>query len=364
MRRARIAAHACASFALARVILPGLLAGGFGFGFAAPAQGDARIGDLTIRGGEVPVRLAGYGLVVGLDGTGDRSFGVVSSGNPTVRSVVNLLRRFDIEIPSQHLRLRNVAAVLVTAETSPYLRSGGRFEVQVSALGDATSLRGGTLWITPLVTDPGMPPIATAQGPLYVEPDGGARYATIRGGNSGRIPQGGLMEVDPTPPQPPDGTLLLRQPDLGTASRIAEAVNAAHGEGSAVIEDPGTIRLTPPPNASGGLLPFLAAVDTLRISLAGPARLVINSREGTVVAGGDVRIGPAVISHRGITVQVGEVAAGSESTEGGLVRVAALASAHEIAAGLRAAGARPDEVVAIFEGLHAAGAMSAQVVIR
>ena len=109
---------------------------------AAPAaRAQVRVGDLTRRAGDVPRRLVGYGLVTGLDGTGDRSFGGWRSNTPTVRSVVNLLRRFGVEVPPDQLRLRNVAAVTVTAEVSPYLRTGGRFEVQVSALGDATSLR-------------------------------------------------------------------------------------------------------------------------------------------------------------------------------------------------------------------------------
>ena len=154
MSAARIAA-----LALALLGLPALPA-------PAVAANAARIGDLTVHHGDVPRRLVGYGLVVGLDGTGDRSFGGLHDATPTVRSVVNLLRRFSIEVPPERLRLRNVAAVLVTAEVSPYLRAGGRFEVQVSALGDATSLRGGVLWITPLVTDPNQPPAATAQGPL------------------------------------------------------------------------------------------------------------------------------------------------------------------------------------------------------
>src|SRR5207244_3263262 len=166
---------------------------------AAPARAatQSRIGDLTVHGGDVPRRLSGYGLVVGLDGTGDRSFGGGTSGAMTVRSVVNLLRRFNVEVPADRMRLRNVAAVLVTAEVSPYLRAGGRFEVQVSALGDASSLRGGVLWITPLVTDPNQAPVATAQGPLFLESEDGSRALSWRRGNSGRIENGGLIEVDP-----------------------------------------------------------------------------------------------------------------------------------------------------------------------
>ena len=145
-----------------------------------------RVGDLTTRTGEVPVRIVGYGLVVGLDGSGDRSFGTSSGSVQTVRSVVNLLRRFNIEVPPERLRLRNVAAVLVTAEISPFLRPGGRFEVQVASLGDATSLRGGVLWMTPLVSDPDQAPIATAQGAMPLQADDRGRWGN-RGASSGRI---------------------------------------------------------------------------------------------------------------------------------------------------------------------------------
>jgi flagellar P-ring protein precursor FlgI len=120
---------------------------------AASAQEMLRLRDLTIDETH-PLRLMGYGLVVGLDGTGDKSASG-KSGGMTVNSVVNLLKRFNIELPVEALKTKNVAAVLVTAEVSPYLRAGGRFEVEVSSAGDARSLRGGTLWMTPLVADVG-----------------------------------------------------------------------------------------------------------------------------------------------------------------------------------------------------------------
>lgn len=330
----------------------------------AAAVGQARVGDLTIRQGDIPRRVAGYGLVVGLDGTGDRSFGLATSGSPTVRSVINLLQRFGVDVPVQHLRLRNVAAVLVSGEISPYLHAGGRFEVQVSALGDASSLRGGTLWIAPMVTDPGAPPIATAQGPLYVETDASARSYYTFGGNSGRIPQGGVLEVEPEATGPLASTLYLRNPDLRIASRIAESINAGFGQGVAKAVDPGVVSLAPPEGKAEDMAGFLAAVDTLFVSFDGPARIIISSREGTVVAGGDVRVGTAMISHHGITLQIGPETSDGATLPEGLVHVDERASVRDVAAGLQAAGAKPDEVVAIFEGLQAAGALNAQVVIR
>ena len=330
---------------------------------ASGAGAQTRVRDLTTRPGDVPRRLLGYGIVVGLEGTGDANFGGSDGATPSVRSVTNLLRRFDIEVPPDQLRMRNVAAVLVTAEVSPYLRSGGRFEVQVSALADATSLRGGVLWITPLVTDPDQPPVATAQGPLYIPAEGNNRYGVSRRGNSARIPQGGVLEADP-PPAPLEARLLLREPDLVTAGRIAASVNSAFGGGSAKVEDPGSVALTAWGPQADNLIGFLAAVDTLVIDGRGAARIVIDSRDGTVVAGGDIQVGMAVVSHRGLTLQIGGIPVSGDAQPKGLVHVEPQATVQDVAAGLHAAGARPDEVAAIFDALRSAGAIGAPVTIR
>jgi flagellar P-ring protein precursor FlgI len=329
---------------------------------AVPASADGRISDLTLHAGDVPRRLVGYGLVVGLDGSGDRSFGRSTAGTPTVRSVVNLLRRFQIEVPAEQMRMRDVAAVLVTAETSPYLRAGGRFEVQVSAIGDATSLRGGVLWMTPLVTDPGQPPLATAQGSLLVSDEGESRGFRARQGNTGRIPEGGVLEVE-LPAEAMTARLLLRRPDLATASRIADAVNTVFGANTAKAEDPGAVALTLAAGRTEGLNAFLAAVDTILVTTPGQALIIIGGRDGTVVAGGGATVGPASVSHGGLTLQVGGQPATGGSASG-IVRVEPEASVQDVAAGLHAAGAKPEEIAAIFEALQAAGAIHAQVVVR
>lgn len=329
----------------------------------ATAQ-SGRISDLTVPQGSVPRRLVGYGLVTGLDGTGDRSFGTRYGAVHTVQSVVNLLRRFNIEIPSEHLRLRNVAAVLLTAEVSPYLRAGGRFEVQVAALGDAVSLRGGVLWITPLVEDPNAPPVATAQGPLIVTDDALARTVYARRGNSGRIPDGGVLEVDPPiatlTAQP---RLILRSPNVVTASRIALAINASYGDGAATVEDPGAIALMPTGQYVDNMNGFLAAVDTLLVQAYGDAVVVIDAREGTVVAGGSARVGSAAVSHHGLSLQIGTPGAGDPLSPGS-VWVDEGATVQDVAAGLHAVGAAPQEIAAIFESLRTAGALVARVIIR
>jgi flagellar P-ring protein FlgI len=344
---------------------------------AAWAQ-STRVGDLTVRAGDVPRRLVGYGLVVGLDGTGDRSYGGYTNQTPTVQSIVNLLEHFGVRVPTDEMQPRNVAAVAVTAEASPYLHAGGRFEVQVSSLGDASSLRGGVLWITPLVTDPNEPPVATAQGALLVTTDDDSRGMNRRA-NTARVPEGGVLEVElpaPAPSAPP--RLLLRDPDLETATRIAAAVNTAFGPGTAAPEDPGAIALKVPAARADSLLQFLAAVDTLPVAWASPARIVIDARDGTVVTGGQVQVGPASVSHDGLTVQIGgapttpaapaaQAPAAGGNTEAPPPAVLALnvgATVEDIAAGLHAAGATAPEIAAIFDGLRAVQALRAEVIVR
>ena len=326
-----------------------------------------RIADVTTHEGEVPVRLVGYGLVFGLEGTGDRNLGYSYGQTPTVRSIANVLRRFGVVVPAERMRPRNVAAVMVTAEFSPYLRPGGRFEVQVASLGDATSLRGGVLYITPMVAGPGQDPVATSQGPLMVTTQGaGYEYSSRRrSGTSGRIPDGGVVEVDlPGVARNTASRLLLRHPDLAMASRIAQSINLSLGEGTATVADAGLVTLNPGGQAADNMMGFLAAVDTLTVQTVSLARIFIDGRDGTVVAGGEVRVGPAAVTHRGITVQVGGTPAPPGSTIPGLVSLGSGATAQDVAAGLHAVGAGPREVAAIFDALRTVGALTAEVVVR
>ncbi|MEO7218664.1 MAG: flagellar basal body P-ring protein FlgI [Gemmatimonadaceae bacterium] len=346
-------------------------------GFQAGAQ-STRIRDITIADGSTPVRLLGYGIVVGLDGTGDRGVGG-RQGGQTVQSVANLLRRFDIQIPAEVLRTRNAAAVLVTAEVSPYLRAGGKFDITISSLGDARSLRGGTLWMTPLVTDAGAQSVATAQGSLVMS-DGNINsrdFNTVE--TSGRIPSGGLLEGSVTTESFANSSrLLLKEPDIGTATKIAAAINQSIGANTAKVEDPGSVALTIP--ATGDRSATIVKIQDLKVIPDRANRLVIDGRDGTVVAGGDITVGEAVVSHGGITLTIGATAgttpgAGSPASPqagppgGGAlgtqaVRVASGASVQAVASALQAVQTTPSEIAAIFESLREVGALSAEVTIR
>ncbi|MEO6864841.1 MAG: flagellar basal body P-ring protein FlgI [Gemmatimonadaceae bacterium] len=340
--------------------------------FQAGAQ-SARVRDITIADGSMPVRLLGYGIVVGLDGTGDRGVGG-RQGGQTVQSVANLLRRFDIQIPAEVLRTRNAAAVLVTAEVSPYLRPGGKFDITISSLGDARSLRGGTLWMTPLVTDAGAQSVGTAQGSLVMS-DGNINsrdFNTVE--TSGRIPSGGLLEGSVTTASfASSSRLLLKDPDIGTATKIVAAINQAIGANTAKVEDPGSIALTLP--ATGERAATIVKIQDLKVTPDRASRLVIDGRDGTVVAGGDITVGEAVVSHGGVTLTIGgpagataaPAAPGPNGPGGGgnqAVRVATGASVQAVAAALQAVQTSPSEIAAIFESLREVGALSAEVTIR
>jgi flagellar P-ring protein precursor FlgI len=269
-----------------------------------------------------------------------------------------------------------VAAVIVTAEASPYLRAGGRFEIQVSSIGDATSLRGGVLWTTPLLSDPDQPPVATAQGPVLLA-DEDVRYSRNRG-NSARIPEGGVLEADPPAPAALTPRLLLRKPSLATAQRVVQAINAAVGDTVAKVDDPGSITLNPRATGADNLVSLLAGLDTVAVRMAPEAKVVIDARSGTVVTGGTVRVAAATVSHRGLTLRIGgpasqtpappatDSAGSSRASEppGGLLAVSEGATVQEVAAGLHAAGARPQEIAAMFTALREVGALGAEVVIR
>jgi len=328
--------------------------------FALGAQA-VPIRDLVRLDFDVPTRLVGYGVVVGLDGTGDRSVAQLGGGQ-TVRSIANLLRRLEITIPPEALRTRNAAAVLVTAEISPYLRAGGRFSVQVASLGDATSLRGGVLWMTPLIGEVDGPTMATAQGGLMLS-DGGFASGPSGVETSGRIPEGGLLDLDPVAPAFAElDRLVLRIPDLGVAQLIVDAIETGVGAGTAVIEDPGSIRLTLAAGDAAARAQTLSQIELLTVAPVRPPRVVIDGRDGTVVAGGGISVGEAVVSHDGLTLAIDGTP--PTTTVPGQLRLAAGASIQDVASALYTVGASPRMLAAIFEALRDVGALNAELIVR
>lgn len=341
-----------------------LTLGGFLLGLLLPRDVRAqepRIRDLTLQQGAAPVRLVGYGLVVGLDGTGDRAMAGRGMGQ-TVLSIANLLRRFQVEVPAEVLQPRNVAAVMVTAEVSPFLRAGGRFDVSVASLGDARSLKGGVLFVTPLLADIGGPAVASAQGPMLLSDGSSPRDLTGPVETSGRIPQGGMVELDlPRPTLANDSKLLLREPDLATASRIAAVIDSVIGKGTATVEDDGAVALA---IAASGTerAATLARIRALRVRPERAARVVIDGRDGTIVAGGELVLSEALVSHGPVTLTIGQPA-DSTATRGD-VRLPNGVSVQRVASALHAVQVTPGEIAAIFASLKEVGALAAEVIVR
>jgi len=338
----------------------------------APASAQSvLVRDLTTSEGDIPVRLLGYGLVTGLSGTGDRVTGS-RDGSMTVRSVANLLRNMGVEVPERLIRTRNAAAVLVTAEVSRYTRTGGRFDVSVSSLGDATSLRGGVLWLVPLSATVGGQAYASAQGNIQLQgsPDDRRRD---RVETSAVLSDGGIALADFGGTIAPPSRLLLRDPNLSTAQQIADAINNSVGAGTATVEDPGSVALQlPADNAFGTLV----EVGDLPVTPTIVSRVVVDARSGVVAAGGNISVGPAVVSHDWLTVSIADATAvppvapapgqppvddhlppGAVRAEPG-IRVQALAEA------LHAVGATADIIGAVLRSLRDVGALHAEVQVR
>lgn len=331
-------------------------------GTAAKVAVTVRVKDITRVYGVRDNQLMGYGLVVGLRGTGD------SRSTPfTGRTLSNMLDKFNITVDPLEIRSKNVAAVMVTGVLPAFASPGDAVDVTVSSLGDARSLAGGTLLLTELAGADGRI-YAVAQGPVQ---SGADARATV-----GRVPAGATVERHVAMDLlTPDGSLVLSllNPDYTTAARIARAVCERFEEGAAVAVDGGTVRVAVPEWLQETPTPFIAEVGELEVSPDAPAKVVLNARTGVVVIGGSVRISPAAVSYNGFSVSVG-VSPGSQAQAGGdmvimpmqpgsTVALEAGATIEALAAALNAVGARPVDIMNIMEALRACGALQAELQI-
>ncbi len=357
----------------------------FFFYFSAEA---ARIKDLARIGGFRSNQLFGYGLVVGLNGTGDRQ-----NTQFTVQTVANLLQEYHIRVSPDEVRVKNVAAVIVTVEIPPYLQPGNRLDVVVSSLGDAGSLSGGTLLLTPLRGPDGIVR-AVAQGSVSL----GGGYSAIGASASvsknhqtvGRVVAGALIErAIPTEIVTADGKIMinLRNPDFTTARRLSQVVNSSLKDVSARPISPGVVSVTIPPTYGHDPVSFISLIESLEISPDAPARVVINERTGTVIMGRRVRIAPVAIAHSSLHITIKESAEVSQPppfSQGGetvavpettivieepenrvLVELPGGEGVElgELVLALNALGVSPRDLMAVFEALKRAGALQAELVV-
>lgn len=372
---------------LIKVVLCTLLILGF-----ASAQATAdRLKDLTSIAGVRTNQLVGYGVVVGLAGTGDGSSGL------TLQSLQSMVSQFGLVTDASNLTAKNAAAVMVTAEMPAFMKPGQRMDVTVSTIGGAKSLRGGMLLMTPLLGADGET-YAIAQGSLVV----GGLGVTGNDGSSvivnvptvGRIPRGAFVErMVETPFQSTDTVLLnLHQGDFSTAMRVADAVNEVFGPNVATPLDASTIKVRAPVDPAQKVS-FVSLLENINVDPARPAaKVIVNSRTGTIVIGGDVKVTPSVVTHGSLTVRINEdkqvtpTANVAQNAQGTVVTPGQPVvtddteiiieeeparafvfdpgvELSDVVDAINGVGASPADLVVILEALREAGALRAEIIV-
>lgn len=354
---------------------------------ATPAEA-ARIKDIVAFEGVRDNILVGYGLVVGLNGTGDR----LQNNAFTEQSMIGFLERQGVNTQGVKLGSKNVAAVTITAKLPPFSRAGSNIDVSISALGDAKSLLGGTLIATSLAGPDGNV-YAVAQGPVTV---GGFTASGNSGTNitkgvptNGFIPNGGIVEreIDFKLNELQRLRLSLRNPDVTTASNVMQAINQQLGAGISRVDDPGTVTVTVPMNYRGDVVGMLADIETLAVATDQPARIVVDEATGTIVMGENVRISTVAVAQGNLIVKVEETPqvsqpnpfapVGAQTVEvprtditvseqsGNKIAVMQEgATLKDMVAGLNALGVGPRDLITILQTIKAAGALQADIETR
>lgn len=340
-----------------------------------------RIKDIASFNGVRDNQLIGYGLVVGLNGTGDSD-----QTKFPVQSLASMLERMGITINRGDIKVKNVAAVMVTADLPPFVKQGTQIDVLVSSAGDAKSLAGGTLLMAPLKGADGQV-YAVAQGGVLTNSFSyGGQAASVQKNHptAGRIPNGALVERELPNVLVGQGPLRLNlhQPDFTTATRIAKAVNEKFNAPVASCSDPGAVLMTVPDAYRGRVVEFIADMERLEVRPDSPAKVVLNERTGTIVIGENVRISTVAVSHGNLTLLVKETPQVSQPaplsrggqtvvvprttvkvTEGagGLAVVKEGASIGDVVRALNALGVTPRDLIGILQAIKAAGAMQAEL---
>jgi len=346
------------------------------------ALATTRLKELVALGGVRDNQLIGYGLVVGLAGTGDRQQTVFSA-----QSLANMLERMGLTVNPTAITVKNTAAVMVTATLPPFAQPGMRVDVTAAAMGDAQNLQGGILLLTALRAGDGQI-YAVAQGPVVTGGFSAGRSnnsQTVNHPTVGRVPAGGLVERT-SPSVVPTGRiqLQLRDADFTTSARIAEAVNhkfTSTGTPLAKAENSALVTVAIPPDYAAHSIEFISELEKIPVDADRPARVVINERTGTIVMGGDVHIAPVAIMHGNLTLQVQtsyavsqpgplsqgktevvpQVSVGAKEEKSRNLVLKEGANIEELVRALAAIGSTPRDIIAILQNLRAAGALEAEL---
>jgi flagellar P-ring protein FlgI len=351
-------------------------------GIAAPGRAQVMLRDLVSIEGVRSNQLVGYGLVVGLQGSGD----TLRNSQFTQQSLSAMLERMGVNVTGLQLQTRNTAAVVVSATLPAFSRQGTPLDVQVSSLGDAKSLAGGTLMVTPLMGADGEA-YAVAQGPVVVGGfQAGGAAQTVKQGvqTSGRVPNGATVEreVQNTLDDLPSLRLALRSPDFTTANRIEQAINSQLGSGVAVATDLGTVDVAVPPGYSHRVTALLARIERIPVRPEVPARVVIDEKSGTIVVGADVKLDPVAVTHGNLVVRVTETPEVSQpepfsngktvvvprtrvevndQSDKHLEIIHRTATLKDLVDGLNALGLGPRDLIQVLNALKASGALHAEL---
>jgi len=343
-----------------------------------------RIKDIAQIDGISSQQLVGYGLVVGLNGSGDSKQSLMAN-----QSLRNMLKHFGITLPAQRMRIKNVAAVMATTELSAFVQTGSKIDIQVSSMGDASSLEGGILLLTPLMDSDGQV-YAKAQGAISIggfdiSTAGGERlrknYALV-----GRIPLGAIVEKIPEFTIAQDTIRLnLFKPDFTTISRMAAQINQNFGDNTAMPVSAGQLLLAIPQNfrTPSGKIEFISQLEALEITPDQFAKLIVNERTGTIVVGSKVTLSEVAIAHgnlsveisaspiisqpgpfsQGQTVVVPQTQTQVTTEQANLIVMPETVNVQDIATVLNSLGVTPRDLIAIFQALKSAGALHADLVI-
>ncbi len=361
-----------------------LLAGGIA---AAPAGAQpVRLKDVVRVQGVTTNQLVGYGIVTGLNQTGD-----TTSAAFTSKTIQNVLQSFGLSTTSQDVRTRDVAAVIVTASLPPFAHSGDNADVTVSAIGDATSLQGGTLVMTELRAANNLV-YATAQGPVSVggfsagNDVNGPSSVTKNHVTAGRVPQGAVIARDMITNIQSDAkgfSYVLTSPDYRTAARIASALNGKFGGGTARALDAETVRIALPARYAGDPVDFLADAGDVALEADHVAKVVVNERTGTVVMGGDITLAACAIAHGNLSITIatsnyvqpaGAFSHAQPQTQSNtrisaaegnkkLVYISGAATLAQVVRALNTIGVSPRDLIAIIQALRESGSLQADVEI-
>ena len=349
---------------------------------AVPASGYSRVKDLVDVQGIRDNMLVGYGLVVGLNGSGDS----LKNAPFTQQSLQTMLERLGVNTRGETMQTKNIAAVMVTANLPAFAAQGTHIDVSVSALGDAKSLQGGTLLVTPLFGADGQI-YALGQGPVAIggfTASGDAASVTRGVPTAGRISNGAIVEREIPFALAGETTLRLslHNPDLTTATRIAAAVNEYLGAAVADVSDPSTVRLSVPPSYPHGVVGLLTDVEQVKVNPDQPAKVVIDEQSGVIVMGADVRISTIAIAQGNLTISVNETPEVSQPGpfSKGTTQVVPRTQIHvddskgnkmavlregvslqSLVDGLNALGVGPRDIISILQAIKAAGALQADI---